>query len=173
VSCTLLHFHTIQQPQMGEWRGITSPRHSASRWLTAHWKVDHQMNRRLLFRSISSSDALPCHLHVEVLWQNYSDAMLRRCIGSFGAEGLFAKTSLLVSSKPSDGPTLPLMASVHLVLKASSWCVSVLIQTKRRIDWRCPLSDRQIIWCYCLCCSSAIHPAHLGIGPSVHPTVTS
>jgi hypothetical protein len=58
------------------------------------------------------------------------------------------------------------------VLKASSWRVSVLIQTKRRIDRRCPLSDRRIIRCYCLrCSSSATHPTLLKSGPSVHPTV--
>jgi hypothetical protein len=58
------------------------------------------------------------------------------------------------------------------VLKASSWRVSVLIQTKRRIDQRCPHSDRRIIRCYCLCCSSsATRPTLLENGPSVHPTV--
>jgi hypothetical protein len=46
---------------------------------------------------------------------------------------------------------LPLiMASVHPVLKASSWRVSFLIQTERQIDRRYPLSDRRIIQCYCL-----------------------
>jgi hypothetical protein len=65
-------------------------------------------------------------------------------------------------------------ASVHSVLKTSSWRVTVLIQTERQIDRRCPRSDRRIIRCYCLCCSSsAIHRAHLGIGPSVHPTVST
>jgi hypothetical protein len=58
------------------------------------------------------------------------------------------------------------------VLKASSWRVSVLIQTKRRIDRRCPHSDRQIIRCYCLrCSSSATRPTLLENGLSVHPTV--
>jgi hypothetical protein len=50
--------------------------------------------------------------------------------------------------------------------------VSVLIQIERQIDRRCPHSDRRIIRCYCLrCSSSAIHPTHLQNGPSVHPTV--
>jgi hypothetical protein len=63
-------------------------------------------------------------------------------------------------------------ASINLVLKTSSWRISVLIQIECRIDRQRPLSDRQIIWCYCLrCSSSAIHPAHLETGPSVHPTV--
>jgi hypothetical protein len=64
--------------------------------------------------------------------------------------------------------------SVHPVLKASSWRVSVLIQTERRIDRQCPHLDRRIIRCYCLSCScSAIHPVHLQNGPSVHPTVST
>jgi hypothetical protein len=41
-------------------------------------------------------------------------------------------------------------SSVHPVLKTSSWRISVLIQTDRRIDRRRPHSDRRIIWCYCL-----------------------
>jgi hypothetical protein len=58
------------------------------------------------------------------------------------------------------------------VLKASSWRVYVLIQTMRRIDRRCPHSDRRIIWCYCLyCSSSATRPTLLENGPSIHPTV--
>jgi hypothetical protein len=63
---------------------------------------------------------------------------------------------------------------VHPVLKASSWRVSVLIQTERRIDRRCPHLDHRIIRCYWLCCFfSAIHPAHLETRPSVHPTVST
>jgi hypothetical protein len=63
-------------------------------------------------------------------------------------------------------------ASDHLVLKTSSWRVSILIQTERRIDRRCPYPDRRIVRCYCLCCSSsATRPTHLQNGPSVHPTV--
>jgi hypothetical protein len=58
------------------------------------------------------------------------------------------------------------------VLKASSWRVSVLIQTERQIDRRCPHLDRRIIQCYCLrCFSSASRPTLLKSGPSVHPTV--
>jgi hypothetical protein len=63
---------------------------------------------------------------------------------------------------------------VHPVLKLQSWRISVLIQMKRRIDRRCPHSDRQIIRCYWLCCFfSAIDPTHLGEGLSVHPTVST
>jgi hypothetical protein len=58
------------------------------------------------------------------------------------------------------------------VLKALSWRVSVLIQTERRIDRRCPHSDRRIIRCYCLrCSSSTTRPTLLENVPSVHPTV--
>jgi hypothetical protein len=99
--------------------------------------------------------------------------MHRRTVDSSGAEDPAAKSSLLVSSQSSDRPTLPLvMASVHPVLKALSWRVSVLIQTKRRIDRRCPHTDRRIIRCYCLrFFFSATRPMLLKNGLSVHPTV--
>jgi hypothetical protein len=98
-----------------------------------------------------------------------------RCVGSSDVEDPMTKTSLLVSSWPLDGPTLPLtMASIPLLLNVSSWRVSVLIQTERRIDRQCPLSDHQIIRCYCLRCSSfAIQPVHLETGPSDHLMVSS
>jgi hypothetical protein len=66
------------------------------------------------------------------------------------------------------------MASVHPVLKASSWFVSVLIQTEHQIDRRCPLSDHRIIRCYCLrFFSSTIHPMHLETRPSDHLTISA
>jgi hypothetical protein len=116
---------------------------------------------------------LPRHVAVEVLWHNCSEAMLQRYVGSSGAEGLASKSSLLASNWPSDRPTLTLTkVSDHPVLKASSWRVSVWIQTERRIDLRGPHSDRRIIWCYCLhYSSSATRPTLLNKGPSVHPTV--
>jgi hypothetical protein len=99
--------------------------------------------------------------------------MHRRCIGSSGAEDPAIKSSLLTSTHRRIDRRYPLTkASDHPVLKASSWHVSVLIQTKRRIDQWCPHSDRWIIRCYCLhCSSSATRPTLLGNGPSVHPTV--
>jgi hypothetical protein len=58
------------------------------------------------------------------------------------------------------------------VLKTSSWRVSILIQTERLIDRRCPHLDRRIIRCYCLCCSSsATRSTLLENGSSVHSTV--
>jgi hypothetical protein len=57
------------------------------------------------------------------------------------------------------------------VLKRLSWRVSVFIQTRHRIDRRCPYSDRRIIRCYYLRFFSATHPTLLKNGPSVHPTV--
>jgi hypothetical protein len=127
--------------------GINRLRHSRSCWLTAIEKG-----------SIGWTDAIfsgpsvhPRHLVVEVLWQNYFDAIHWWCVSSSGAEGLPAKTSLLVSSRPPDRPTLPLTkVSVHLVLKSLSWRVSILIQTRLRIDRQCPHLHRRIIWCYCL-----------------------
>jgi hypothetical protein len=99
--------------------------------------------------------------------------MHRRCVGSSGAEDPATKSPLLAFTRPSDRPTLYLDQGVRSsVLKALSWRVSVLIQTERQIDRRCPHSDRRIIRCYCLrCSSSATRPTLLEIGLSVHPTV--
>jgi hypothetical protein len=118
--------------------GINSPRHSKSRWLMATEKVSVGWTDAIFFKASVHPMPLPRHLDVEILWHNCSEAIHRRTVGSFGAEDPAAKSSLLVSSQLSDRPTLPLiMASVHPVLKASSWRVSVLIQTERRIDRRC------------------------------------
>jgi hypothetical protein len=104
---------------------------------------------------------LPRHVAVEVLWQNCSNAMLRRCVGSPGAEDPAAKTSLLASTRPSDRPTLPFDQGV-----GSSGVEGFVLARL------CPYSDCRVIRCYCLrCSSSAIHPAHLQNGSSVHPTV--
>jgi hypothetical protein len=99
--------------------------------------------------------------------------LLQRYVRSSGAEGLASKSPLLASNWPTDRPTLTLTkASDHPVLKVLSWRVSVWIQTKCRIDRRVPHSDRRIIRCYCLrCSSSATRPTHLEIGSSVHLTV--
>jgi hypothetical protein len=59
--------------------------------------------------------------------------------------------------------------SVHPVLLLQSWHVSVSFRLDHQIDRRCPPMDRRFIQCFWLCCfSSAIHPAHLQNGPSVH-----
>jgi hypothetical protein len=91
---------------------------------------------------------------VENLWPSYNHSFWKLCLSE--------RQSIYTS----------FMASVHPVLKVSSWRVSVLIQTKHRIDRRCPHSDRRIIRCYCLrCSSSASYPTHLEYRPSDHPTV--
>jgi hypothetical protein len=62
--------------------------------------------------------------------------------------------------------------SVHPVLKASSWRVSVLFKHDHRIDRRFPPMDRRFIRRCCLRGSSSpIHPVQLESTPSVHPTV--
>jgi hypothetical protein len=132
------------------------------------------MIRRYLFLSVGSSSATSRCLHrTWLIWHNCTDAMHRRCVGSSGAEDPASKSPLLASTRPSDRPTLHLDQGVGssgaegFVLR-----VSVLIQTERRIDRRCPHSDRRIIRCYCLrCSSSATRPTHLEIGPSIHLTV--
>jgi hypothetical protein len=96
-----------------------------------------------------------------------------RYVGSSGVEGLASKSPLLASNWPSDRLTLTLTKeSDHPVLKASSWRVSVWIQTECQIDRRGPHSDCRIIRCYYLpCSSSATRPTLLNNGSSVHPTV--
>jgi hypothetical protein len=79
---------------------------------------------------------------------------------------------MLLRDRRIDRCFLLTKASVHPMLKNSSWRVCVLIQAERRIDRRCPHSDRQIIRCYWLCCSSsATRPTLLENGPSVQLTV--
>jgi hypothetical protein len=150
--------------------GINSPRHSASRWLTALWKVDRRMNRRLLFRSIGSSGAPPTSLNrwgsLTELLRRYAPTV-RRIIRCW--KPLRQTLTVCIFKSVGWTTTSPL---VHPVLKLQSWRVSVLIQMKRRIDRRCPHSDRRIIWCYCLrTFFSATRPMLLENGPSVHPTV--
>jgi hypothetical protein len=149
--------------------GINSPRHQTSRWLKSAEKGTVGWSDAMLFQSVGSSGAPPTS---RSRWGSLTQ-LLRRYVVSSGAEGLASKSSLLASNWPSDRPTLSLgQASDHPVLKASSWHVSVWIQTERRIDRRGPHSDRRIIRCYFLpCSSSATRPTLLNNGPSVHPTV--
>jgi hypothetical protein len=127
------------------------------------------MIRRYLFPSVGSSSATSrCLHHTWLLWHNCSDAMHRRSVGSSGADDPASKSPLLASTRPSDRPTLHLDQGVG----SSSWHFSVWIQTKRRIDRRCPQSNRRIIRCYFIhCSSSASRPTLLKDRPSVHPTV--
>jgi hypothetical protein len=170
LSCTSTQSNNLKWVSGG---CINSPRQPKSRWLTTTEKVSFGWTDAIFFKASVHLMPLPRHLAVEILWHNCSDAMHWRTVGSSGAEDPAAKSSLLVSSQPSDRQMLPLiMASVHPVLKALSWRVSVLIQTERQIDRRCPHSDRRIIRCYCLrCSSSATCPTLLENEPSVYPTV--
>jgi hypothetical protein len=153
--------------------GINSPRHQTSRWLTATEKGTVGWSDAIFSRASVHPVPLPRHLAVEVLWHTCSDAMHRRCVESSGAEDSALKSPLLAFTWPSDRPTLTLTkASNHPVLKASSWHVSVWIQIEHQIDRRGPHSDRRIIRCYCLpCSSSATRPTLLNNGSSVHATV--
>jgi hypothetical protein len=147
--------------------GINSPRHPKSRWLMTTQKGSVRWTKVMLFQGVNSSGALHVTELLHLRWHNYSDAMLWRCIRSSGAEGLVAKTLLSGSSRPSD-------ELVHPVLKASSWCVSILIQTKRWIDRQCPHLDSRFSRCYWLrCFSFADHLAHLETRPSDHPMVST
>jgi hypothetical protein len=89
------------------------------------------MNWRLLFRSIGSSGATPTSLSrwgslTELLW-HYVPTVCR----IIHAEGFLAKTSLLVSSRQSDRPTLPLTQCVG----SSGVGVSVLVRLYLDSNW--------------------------------------
>jgi hypothetical protein len=128
--------------------GINSPRHLKSHWLTTTEKgsvgwTDATFSRPSVHQ-VPLSTPLSRWGSLTQILRRYT----RRCVGSFGAEGLLTKTSLLVSSRPSHRPTLPLTkASVHPVLKSLFWRVSVLIQTRHQIDQQCPHLHRRIIRC--------------------------
>jgi hypothetical protein len=92
--------------------GINSPRHPKSRWLTTTKKVSIGWTNAILFKALVHPVSLPRRIAVEVLWQNYSDAMHRRCVDSFCAKERFAETSLYAASWPSDRPTLSLTQGV-------------------------------------------------------------
>jgi hypothetical protein len=130
------------------------------------------MNRCYDFSCIGSSGALHVTWPLKICWHNCSDAIhqaVRRIIRCWRT----LRQNFIVCIFKSVGWTAA-PPSVHPVLKLQSWRVSVLIQMKRRIDRRCPHSDRRIIRCYYLrCSSSTIHPAHLETWPSDHQMVSS
>jgi hypothetical protein len=97
--------------------GINSPRHPKSRWLTASKKVSIGRTDAILFKASVHLVPLPHHLDVEVLWQNYSDVMHRRCVGSSGAEEVVLARLCLDSNWALDRPTVSsLRPSDHPVL---------------------------------------------------------
>jgi hypothetical protein len=53
----------IQQPQIGEWRGINSPRHQTSRWLKAAESSTIGWSDAMLFRASVHPMLLPVALH--------------------------------------------------------------------------------------------------------------
>jgi hypothetical protein len=140
--------------------GINSPRHPKSRWLTATKKGSVRWTDAVLFLGVS--------VDATVLMLYTDNASVHQVLKASQPKRL----RMLLRDRRIDRHFLLTKESVHPKLKRLSWRVSVLILTERQIDRRCPLSDRWIFWCYCLrCSSSAIHPAHLEIAPSVHPMV--
>jgi hypothetical protein len=168
LSCTSTQSSNLKWVSGG---GINSLSHPKSHWLTASEKVSVGWTDAILFKASVHPVPLPRHLAVEVLWQNYSDAMLRRTVGSSGAEDLAAKLSLLAFTQPSDEPLLTRRFIRCLRLHRGA---SILFKHDHRIDRRFPPMDRPFIRRCCLHISSSpIHPTQLGMGPSVHPTVSS
>jgi hypothetical protein len=132
------------------------------------------MIRRYFFQGVGSSGAPPTSLcrwgSLTQLLRRYAPTV-RRIIRCWRPCVQVASVSFHADHRIDRRFTLT-KASNHPVLKASSWHVSVWIQTEHRIDRRGPHSDRRIIRCYCLLCSSsATRPTLLENGPSVHPTV--
>jgi hypothetical protein len=79
---------------------------------------------------------------------------------------------LLLRDRRIDRCFLLTEASVHLVLKGSSWRVSVLFKLGHRIDRYFSLIDRRFIRCFCVrSFSSATRPTQLECGMRVHLTV--
>jgi hypothetical protein len=89
-------------------RGLNSPRHQTSRWLTATEKVSVGWTDAIFFKASVHLMPLPHHLAIEIRWHNCSDTIHRQCVSSSGAEDPAAKSSLLSFTRPSDRPTLPL-----------------------------------------------------------------
>jgi hypothetical protein len=113
------------------------------------------MIRRYVFPSLGSSGGSSRCLHrtwplTQPLWC-YTPT-LRRIVRCWRP----CDQNLTVSFHATVGWTAAHL-SVHPALKASSWRVSVSIQTERRIDRRCPHSDRWFIRCYCLLLLCLIH----------------
>jgi hypothetical protein len=118
--------------------GINSPWHPKSCWLTATEKGSVGWTDAIFSRVSVHLVPLPCHLAVEVLWHNCSNAMHRRCVGSSGAEDPASKSPLLASNRPSDRPTLPL----DLGVGSSSAEVFVLARLCMNSNWA---SDRPTV----------------------------
>jgi hypothetical protein len=117
---------------------------------------------------------LPRHIAVEILWHNCSDAMHRRCVGSFGAEDPATKSSLLAFTRPSDRPTLHVDLGVGssgaegLVLVRpcldSNWASDrPMVSSLRPSDHPVLLASLRFL------CKT--RPTLLENGLSVHPTV--
>jgi hypothetical protein len=89
--------------------GINSSRHQTSRWLKVAESSTVGWSDTIFFPGVGSSgDTSRCLHRTWLLWHNCSDAMHRRCVGSSGAEDPASKSPLLVSTRPSDRPTLHL-----------------------------------------------------------------
>jgi hypothetical protein len=107
VSWTPLHFHTIQPPQMGLWRGINSPRHLKSRWLTATEKCSIRWTDAMLFRAsvhpVPSKSLSHCSSADTTVPMLYTDGA-----SVHPMQKNPRPKCLLASMRPSDRPTLHL-----------------------------------------------------------------
>jgi hypothetical protein len=119
--------------------GINSPRHQTSCWLKAAESSTVGWSDAMFFRASVHPVLLAVASTAHDRWHNCSDAMLRRSVGSSGAEDLVAKTSLVASTWPSDEPLQTLrfirwiLTRLCLVRTSSSDRLTVLPMERRFI----------------------------------------
>jgi hypothetical protein len=130
------------------------------------------MNRCYPFQGVGSSGAPPTSLS---RWGSLTELLRRYALTHLRFIWCWRPRNQIVSvSLHATVGWTATDPSVHTVLKASSWRVSVLFKHDHRIDRRFPPMDRRFIWrCFLCGSSSPIHPTQQGTGPSVHPTVSS
>jgi hypothetical protein len=167
--CTSTHSSNLKWVSGG---GINNPRHQTSHWLKAVESSTIGWSNPMFFRASVHPVLLAVSLHytwlLTQLLQRYAPT-LRRIIWCWRPCG----QNLSSSFHATVGWTAA-HPSVHPVLKASSWRVSVLFKLDHRIDRRFPPMDHRFIrHCYLRDSSSPIHLTQLGKGPSFHPMVSS
>jgi hypothetical protein len=152
--------------------GINGPRHPKSHWLTTSEKASVEWTDAILFKVSVHPVPLPRQLSC---WGSLTE--LRRCYAPTHRRIIRCWRPRDQNVSSSFHATVGWTAvdpSVHPVLKALSWRISVLFKHDHQIDWWFHPRDRRFIWRCCLRgFFSPIHPTQLGKGPSVHPTMSS
>jgi hypothetical protein len=124
--CTSTHSSNLKWANGG---GINIPRHQTSRWLKAVESSTVGWFDVMFFQASVHPVLLAVASTAHDRWHNCSDAMLRRNVGSSGAEDPMAKTSLVASTRPSDEPlqTRRFIRCYCMNLGASLSCLNLII----------------------------------------------